>query len=43
MEERIGLARDITELILAIIGIVTAVGISIQFKVNWISIVCNNF
>ena len=40
MEERVGLIRDVAELIGAIITIVTAVGISIQFKINWISIVC---
>lgn len=39
MEEQVGLISAVVELIGAIIGIIAAVGISIQFKINWISIV----
>lgn len=40
MEERIGLVKAVIELIGVIIGIVATVKMSIQFKINWISIVC---
>ncbi len=39
MEDRIGFVKDVAELIVAIMTIATAIGISIQFKLNWVSII----